>query len=643
MASIDISFDYDKLQKKVESYKSYKDLKSQYDKVSKKTSGIFTEKSDKLSQSLNSISGKTKSFQKKVKNQLDELLDLNTTLGKNTNGYLKKKFIEALNTIEPQVSEILIEEIFKAIGCDQQQTYVTDKPVYVKVSSIDLSALLKVNPTSKAGKLLYEKSPLSIQSQPFSMNKELYQLTQTTDTYSFTNGSDYLGVSNQNLFDIKFLQNHPLTGVGGGWYEVTPKSRIATVNLTDVNQNFVGQFVQDYYKTIKLYDRHNVIAWTVDFITGAISITRNESDAQIADHTWLAKQLKKILGLCFDNRAEIDVSGVAKISQSDGIDESFFELDSIDLREIDQTVNNFKNGVFEFEDCDTVKLPTNTEGIIGELDKLIYVPDKDFINIANSLPETLTNDEEKKKNLPGFDIFDKEFLKQLLNGLVSCLLSPKVILPIIVMIKSISNKYDNVLDKISSFKDFAKHFKEFFINFSSRIFSLFIKILFNIIKRDIVNLVLSIIKDINIEKYKKKAEMILTLVKIFLAIAEIYKLITDWRKCKSIVDELLKLIQIWQRRSDNIPIPIMYAARLLNGYSETRAFIGTIEELQKLGIPTGAMPDGSPNLTVLSTFAQLKASAFEEAANGKVQVALGPLTITPAGVTLPANAYGKKF
>lgn len=643
MASIDLSFDYDKLQKKVESYKSYKDLKSQYDKASKKVSGVFTEKSDKLSQSLDSISGKTKSFQKKVKNQLDELLDLNTTLGKNTNGYLKKKFIAALNQLEPQILEILIEEIFKAIGCDQQQTYVTDKPVYIKVSSVDLGGLLKVNPTSKSGKLLYEKSPLSVQSQPFAMNKELYDITQTTDSYSFTNSSDYLGVSKQNLFDIKFLQNHPLTGVGGGWFEVIPKARVANINLTDVNQNLVGQFVQDYYKTIKIYDKHNVIAWTVDFITGAISITRNESDAQISDKTWFSKQLKKILGLCFDSRAEIDVSGVAKISQSDGIDESFFELDSIDLREIDQTVANFKSGVFEFEDCNTVKLPTNTEGIISELDKLTYVPDKDFNNIANTIPDILTNDEEKKKNIPGFDIFDKEFLKQILNGLVYSLLSPKVILPIMVMVKSISNKYDNILDKINSFKDFSKHFKEFIINFSSRVFSLFIKILFNIIKKDIVNLVLSIIKDINIEKYKKKSEMILTLVKIFLALAEVYKLITDWRKCKGIVDELLKLIQLWQKRSDNIPIPIMYAARLLNGYSETRAFIGTIEELQKLGIPTGAMPDGSPNLTVLSTFAQLKASAFEEAANGKVQVALGPLTITPAGVTLPASAYGKKF
>ena len=136
--------------------------------------------------------------------------------------------------------------------------------------------------------------------------------------------------------------------------------------------------------------------------------------------------------------------------------------------------------------------------------------------------------------------------------------------------------------------------------------------------------------------------MILKLIKTFLIVAEVYKLITDWRKCKSVVDELLRIIQLSMMKSKNIvPWGILAASSLLEGYSETRAFIGTIEELQKLGIPTGAMPDGSPNLTVLSMFSQLKAQALEKAENGKVQVAVGPLTITPAGVTVPSNAFGK--
>jgi hypothetical protein len=81
----------------------------------------------------------------------------------------------------------------------------------------------------------------------------------------------------------------------------------------------------------------------------------------------------------------------------------------------------------------------------------------------------------------------------------------------------------------------------------------------------------------------------------------------------------------------------------MDGYSESRAFIGAIEEMQKLGIPTGPMPDGSPNLEVLSKLAQMKAMANEEAENGKVQIAVGALSITPAGLTVPTSAFGKKM
>jgi hypothetical protein len=81
----------------------------------------------------------------------------------------------------------------------------------------------------------------------------------------------------------------------------------------------------------------------------------------------------------------------------------------------------------------------------------------------------------------------------------------------------------------------------------------------------------------------------------------------------------------------------------LDGYSETRAFIGAIEELQRLGIPTGDLPDGSPNLGILSILGQMKAMANENSENGKTQIFIPPLAITPAGVTTPATGFGKSY
>ena len=40
---------------------------------------------------------------------------------------------------------------------------------------------------------------------------------------------------------------------------------------------------------------------------------------------------------------------------------------------------------------------------------------------------------------------------------------------------------------------------------------------------------------------------------------------------------------------------------------------------------------------------QIKAQTAEDAENGKVQIAIPPLTMTPAGITVPQSAFGKKI
>jgi len=124
----------------------------------------------------------------------------------------------------------------------------------------------------------------------------------------------------------------------------------------------------------------------------------------------------------------------------------------------------------------------------------------------------------------------------------------------------------------------------------------------------------------------------------------IAEFISDWRKCKSVIDEILWLLKIAGTGFGNsISLPILFGSQLLDGYSESRAFIGAIEEMQKLGIPTGPMPDGSPNLDILKIFGQMKAMSNEEAENGKVQIAIGALTNTQKRHTVPSSAYGKKL
>ena len=629
----DLNSGYKKVQDKVNSTKSYNNLKTKYDDLKHRSGESFDQTKSDVTQTIDKLKEQTKSYQRELKSQFDQLLDITKIVGgkgSTSVKYIKNMLTKVLKDIEPKIAEILQQESLTAVGCDQQQTF-SIAPLYIKVKTIDLGNLLKKNPNEKVGKLLYEKNPITIQTTPFSMNRELYQRIQTGADYLTSNNQLYLGRSGQPLFNIQYVEKDNLNQTGP-WFKVDLQNRLSGVNN-------VKEFLVDYYKTIKIADFHNIISWIIEAITGALSIQGSVGIGSIEDSSKFMLIIQRILGLCFDNRTQIDVSGISKLSEYDDIDNSFFELTDIDLRNIEQRATNIKNGVIQFVTCDNIKLPVDSDSIIDSLTDMIFVQGENQVNAANNLTKTITDN----PNWNGLGLngsfeaeLDLNFLKGIVKGLALSLFSPKVLLPIFVMLKAIGQ---NLSDGINSYYDFIKKFKTYFKNIISKIGAIFVKELVNYIKKHIRQLIQSVISDLAREKSNKKVIMILKLVQLLITVAQFVK---DWRECKSVIDDLLWALKIatsgW---GGEIPLPLLFASQLLDGYSATRAFIGTIDELQKIGIPTGDMPDGSPNLTVLSMFSQMKAHSDEMSENGKVQIAIPPLTITPAGLTVPASGFGK--
>jgi hypothetical protein len=641
---LDLNFDYNKLKEKITSTQAYNELKDEYLNVVKKAGDTQEQDKTKTSDRLSNIIEKNKKFQKDIKNQFDRLLDVGSVTkgsGSSSISFIKKLLLKTIKNIEPKLSDILFEETINAIGCDQQQTYAPGQQVYIKVAAIDLFGLLKKDPNSDIGKLLYEKNPVVIQDSPFSMNRELYNRTQAPNvSYSAATGSQYKGDSGQNLFDIEYTEFDNL-GQTGPWFKVTFAQRAN-------NATTVSQFLIDYYKSIKLVEFENIIANIMNGLTGALSIKGSIGTSQIEVESKFSIIIKRILGICFDNNNEINVSGVAKVPVDDPIDDSFFEFSDIDLRNIDLTISNLKNGVVQYENCGDVLLPVDADSIISALDNLRFVPDNDLVQAANQITRNLTDNPNWNVELPNGNIdiaVDVNFLKLMAQGVVFSLLTPKVLLPLYAMLVSLGQQFLAFVDNLV---DFAKNFKKFVVNLISRISALFIQELFETIRRDLLQLVQRVLQDINNERVRKITAIILKLLQILFVVAQ---LITDWRKCKSVIDELIKIMSVGGQIAQDIlgaltsqiPLPLLFASEFLGGYSESRAFIGTIEELQKLGIPTGPLPDGTPNLTVLSMFGQLKAAEKEKNENGKVQVAIKPTAVTPAGFTIPLSASGLYF
>ena len=640
MPQIDLNNGFLTIENKIKATKAFSDLNTQYKNAKKKVGKSLEEKKssvvktlDSANKKIDNVNQKTKSYQKKVKTQFDQLLDLSKlTSTSNSSQYIKRKLLETIRTVEPQITTILLEDTLKAVGCDQTQTYVGDQRVYLRLNSIDFLGILKLDPNDDTSKPLYEKTDSSNpQEIPYSMNRQLYKRTQSTNDYKTDYNDDYKGSSGQGLFNIKYLDNHPTTNESGGWYEITLTNRTNNVNS-------VKEFITDYYTSIKLFENQNVMAGIIEALTGAVSINIGNGDYVIDDTSKLFIYTQRILGLCFDKRSEIDVAGTSKISELDGDEQSFYELDEVDLRDINLRRNNIKRGVVQFESCDNVDLPVNNLGLLNDLNNITFVKEEDFVNKADKLTNNIVDDEEKQKF--GFDIaIDDDVIKSVIKGLTLSIFSPKVILPILTMYETL---YQNATQAINSFVSFMKNFKSYVKSVISKIGALFVETLFEIIKKDIVNLIKSVSRELVIERVRLKYKRITKLIDLLLIVA---KFVSDWRQCKSIIDELFMLLNLARGRGvgSGVPLPLLFGSQLLEGSSPTRAYINTIEDLQSLGIPTGPMPDGSPNLTILSMFSSIKGQADELAENGKVEIAIPPLTITPAGITIPLKASGKSI
>jgi hypothetical protein len=674
---LDINSTQQSIQSKIDAYKTYREVSTSEKSLLGKLGNSASEATSQISSQLDKISEFQKRFQRNVPNSMDQLLGfLGQTQGNGsaTFKYLRTKILEAAAQIEPKMQGILKRETINALGCSIEQTYngvsaeslslqpIPLRPqqegIYIPVNSLDFFSNLKQSPETDFGKVYYEKPEPSADPifrpyggpEPFPMNKQLFNMMTSDNagrSYNQINGKNYTGKSGQNLFDLQYTNTNSF-GVTGDYYRVFLVDREdGTGNIT----NNVGEFISDYYSTIKLVDSVNIGAQIVNIISGAISYGAQIGFGEINNQSRFALITQRILGLCFDDRREIDVSGVAKVAELDGVDDSFFELNEIDLRNIDTEISNVQSGIMEFEDCDNIRLPVNSQVLF---DELIEFRNTESGDTVDAQVETLGRIIDSISNNPDWSItapanlnvkvsIDKSVIKKIPLAVAAAVLTPKNLLPLYTLLSVVQSgatyTYNQAVTEINATtepirtfgdqaanlgaqasnvvnnaEDFLKIYKTFAIQVISQINAEFLQVLYEILKKDIVNLVGSIILDVNRSAKLKKYAIILRLVQIALVVSQ---LVNDYRKCKSLLDNILLLLNlIGQTFPVSIPLPLLALSNLLPGTSPERASINAIEGLQAVGIPTGTLPDGSPNLMGLYNLIVNKANDKEEAENG---------------------------
>jgi hypothetical protein len=690
---LDINSTQQSIQSKIDAYKTYREVSQSEKSLLGKAGNSASEATSQISSSLDKVSEFQKRFQRDPPNSMDQLLGfLGQTQGNgsSTLKYLRSKILQAAAEIGPKMEGILKKETINAIGCSVEQTYngVTaeslslrplplrpqQEGIYIPVNSLDFFSNLKQSPQTNFGKIYYEKPDPSADPSfrpyggevAFPMNKQLFNLMTSDNegrSYSQINGKNYLGKSGQNLFDLQYTKTNSF-GVTGDYYRVFLIDR--ENNQGNIANN-VGEFISDYYSTINIVDTVDIGAQIVNIISGALNIDAQVGFGELNNQSRFGLIVARILGLCFDERREIDVSGVSKVGELDGVDESFFELNEIDLRNIEVQISNVQNGIMEFEDCDNIQLPVDSEVLVDQLvefrDNLSgETVDQQVANleqIIDSISDNPTWSLTAPSNLNVKVSIDKNVIKKIPLAVAAGVLTPKNLLPLYTLLSVIQSgatyTYNQAVTEINettasvaeigneganvgaqgsnivtSGENFLKIYKTFAIQVISQINAEFLQVLYEILKKDIVNLVSSIISDIQRSAVLKNYAIILRLAQIALVVSQ---LVNDYRKCKSLLDNILLLLNlIGQTVPIQIPLPLLSLAALLPGTSPERASINVIEGLQKVGIPTGTLPDGSPNLMGLYDLISKRGSDKEEAENGKILVA-----------TATGPGYGKKL
>jgi hypothetical protein len=693
--STDLTQSWNQANTKIDAINTYNQSKSGEESI-KKSLGQSTSKAiSKTASQLNKLASKQKRFEREVPTSMDQMVNLLAKTGGQgsaTFRFLRRKLLETVTKIEPDIKRIIQKNALKALGCSTQQTFKgfslsqlnnlqslnqlpVQQGIYIPVSSLDFVGNLKKSIDSPIGKTYYEKPIPEVKqgvfkpylgSKPYPMNKELNLRMESNNlnkSYKSEFGKYYQGVSGQELFDFEYTKTNEF-GVSGDYYKMILVDR-EDFNITGGSANKVGDFLTDYYSTIKLLDSTNFLAYLVNLISGAVSIKSELGQDDINEQSKFSLLIQRILGLCFDNRSEIDVSGISKIAELDGVDDEFFEFTEVDLRNIELRLNNIQNGVMEFEDCDNVKLPVDADTLVEEINKFRDDEENQSLNqqvdSMERVLDTIHQNPDWKVFLPtNFNAeiaINKNIIKQIPLAVASVVLSPKVLLPIYTMISVLETSAKNTINQsitqvnnnitqannninqanssvpqvnnvINNGVDFVKKFRKFVINVVAEIGSIFLETLFDLLKRDIIQLLNEIIKDIEKAKAAKKYTIILRLVQIAIAVDQ---LVSNYAKCKSLINDILTILNLINntiKPGGGIPSFLMPLTALLPGTDPNRASLNTIEFLQELGVPTGTLPDGSPNVMLLFNKAMHKGSDKEEAENGGLdaQVIVPPLT-----------------
>jgi hypothetical protein len=576
-------------------------------------------------------------------------------------GELNDIIRQSVMNVIPRVDDILYEEIIKAFNCDLTTLVPVvgdglNNPIEIEVPEIDLLKHLFNDPSSDVGKYMYEQSNLNSSTYPpgqtpYPVNRFLRDLVYNggvnIDGVNDNHKTIY-GKSGKPLFDIILVSTPPAVprfaiypyykvDSGNPNYQSAPNPAPASPSTTGQQKFTFIEWLKDYFENTRIIEFQNLIGALLEVLTGFMSVRNKSFSIQdMKAMEWFTSFMTNILEACDGD--ELIGPDTESVSHQEELFDSdnFFNFTVEDQRAQELEVNRKKNNVLTLKSCGSIDIPIDNKLVDEAVDDILSTSvTNEKMKRFNLLLQQLSRHSAKKA---GYDLglgsitlpveidFKENLIKKLPQILMYSVLSPKSVLPIVLTGK-IMNQNGQLC---TSLELFAKIFKRVLIRVIKEILKEVLKYILIKVKNAILRMIRQMIKEKLSEQMKKKIRLIRKLLDILLPLINALQ---NAKNCQEIYNILLGILAA---NMPDIPFGVppflLAAAKMRPGTSALGTFERHINKLQALGVDTGDMPDGTPNIGLLVDLARFQAREEEINDNGKTEtVIMNGQVITPVG------------
>ena len=500
--------------------------------------------------------------------------------------------ISASKTINAS-REIILNETKNAFFgnegiCGGNTSIAGSTTVFLSPSEFDFLNLLKISPNSTSGKIMYENP----NSNGNKFNRELFNCFNSGSPYEFMTNSGEL------LFTIQWNNNTQ-------YYELTTNSNIL----------LIGDFLNDYYSTIEYPDIEYILKTAI-----LMSIQGDPSEPDLINGGFnnLDRLLKKLFSLCGQSTPPNPLKNNTTQFDEDEMDiEGYFDFDDVEGIDLDDE-DSRKRKVLKFRDCDNFEIPINPIHI----ENFIYSDKKIDDNVDSTLLNTANDVTDFNNDMYKISLINA-FILKLPKALISSILSPKMLFPIIAVYKITIH---DVLNGTNTILSFMKILSKLFFAIIKALFWKFITEFWSLVKRDLLIFVSKVAAKILSNKLKRYKTIILSLIALLTKLLELIETVS----CDEIFGAILSTIELALNSPGKIPVPglLLSLSSSLPGYSTDRSYMNIMEKMRSAGVNTDPIY-GTENKLPSIVKSIIEGHCEEIDSNSYVEICLLP-SILPA-------------